>query len=620
MKSLVLVEHEGQAARALEMLRAEPGEVRLLALSPGVMRAFEEAGASYAVPEDHCDPSGSSRRGLENYALLEECGRKIDALLPSLPEGLRLNPVYLHYYRVKILIDSIGLRVMELAAVFRGEAPQRIVILAYADDPLWADASELQLLTIDGPVYAAVAPLVAAALSIPARVETLSGGPGRAGSGPLKAAKSLAGALLWLSRRAAGAFSSASRPVLWQIGDRAHDVPELLPPLSRAFRVISWGNVLHSPIGSLAALLFAPGASKSDRDALSRFWAGSRLVFSASPLLRYAGIDCLPLLSPVFKRLFTEEQACSARLYAALRRLVRHDRPRAALTVNTPFTANVLAAWALRAEGVPVVYVQEGGLYGYCEAPMHHYCELSWGDYFLSYGRGCADYLNATRLTPRQKAQALPVGAFRLRRLAASAPDERGAKNGTVMYIASNFHHNVRYAPLCYGEREYYRLRRAVLEALLEAPGVRIIYKAVPRSLERDQLNAFIVSHGDRIEAVDAPLSSVLGRADSFVLDWPTTTLLELLTTRKPIHVLLDAETARPIPGALPALRRRVRAHLDLASLTRELSKPAAAAAAAESLDDAVFLEAYGTGGSDAWNEEKLVSFFQSLKAPDHHL
>lgn len=600
-RTLVLVERAAAVPRALELRRADPDGTVLLAVGAEAFAPLEAAGAAYATPEDHVTPAEVARRGAENYAALEDLGGRVGALLGALPEPLRLNPVHLHYYRLKVFFDSVGLRVLELAAVLRALRPREVVVLSGPDDPLWAEPGAIHFMTHDGPVYAALAPFVAAALSVPVRNEAVAAA-GR--PRPQRRLRALAGGARRAVRLLASLARGARPGALWQLGDRAHDIPALWEALSRRVPGVAFENAFAGPLGGLVAARPGPG----DRAAAARFWDAAAAVLAGHPALAFGGVDCFPFVRETLRRLFTVEQLEAARLYRGLRRLVRLARPRAALTVNTPYPANVVASWALRAEGVPVVYAQEGGLYGYCETPMHHYCELSWGDHFLSYGEGCAAHVNGTRLTPRQTARAVPVGAFRLRRAPVLPPP--AAPPRTVLYAASNFHHNVRYAPLCYGEREYYRLRRAILEALLASPFEKIIYKAVPGTLAGDALRPFLERHRGRIEACDAPLGVVMGRGDRIVVDWPTTTLLEALASGRPVDVLLDAEAARPLAGALPALRRRARVHLTPAELLAALPVPDGPGP-----DDDTFLAAYGTGGAAAWDEARLAEFFAALPA-----
>lgn len=599
---LVLIESPALVARALKLLRADPGGVRLLALSPSVINTLETAGVPFSTPEDYVDRVALYRRGRENYDLLEDLGRAIDAALGGLPAHLRLNPVFLHYYRLKVAVDAVGLRAHELAACLRALKPARLLVLADGE-PVWADADSLHLLTPDGPIYAETAPAAARTLGVELATERA---PAQRRFGfrlarRLSSAAKAAARGLGLIAQAAAAGGSGA---VWQLGDAAHDVPEIRRALSRRLRMVSFKNALHGPLG--AALSARPKAG--DALALERFWLAVEPLLAKHPLFLYSGVDCWPLLRLAIRRMFVEEQGRAGRLHEALRGLIRLCRPRAALTVNTPYPENVIASWALRAEGVPVVYVQEGGLYGYCLAQMHHYCELVWGDYFLAYGRGPAEFLNATRLTSRQRAQALPVGALRLRRLKAETPARRptAGEPPAVMYVASHFQHALRYAPLCYGDREYFTLRRRALKALLATPGIKILYKTVPGRRKHDDLDAFLTAHRDRIEVTDDPLPRVLGRADAFVLDWPTTALLELAVTDRPIHVLCDKDVTLPIDSAQPALRRRAEVHLGLEEFLRCLSQPPQSKPAR---DDG-FLRDYGTG---EWDEEQLVSFFEGL-------
>lgn len=604
---VVFVERAGLVPLAREALLAGNGRTVLIALSPEVMRRLDEEGAAYRVPEDFLARGALEARGLENYARLERLGDCVERLLERLPEALRLNPVRLHFYSLKVLVDTFGLRAMEAAAVIRAHPGASFEVLAYRDDPLWAGEGAIHPMEADGPIYSEAVAFAGGAMKAAVRVRLFAGGPGRGRHpGPVKSALRSA----WRLCTLLPGLALRRRPV-WHVGDRAHDIPDLLPPLQRGLGVLSWENTLHGWPGTMLAAAFGADVDRGAEAALPGFWKEAAALMAGHDAFAFAGLDCFPPLERALERMFVRETLRAARVHAAVRRLARWRRPSSALTVNTPYPENIAAVWALRAEGVPVVFVQEGGLYGYCESPMHHFCELAWGDYFLAYGPGCSRYLNESRLSPRQNALALPVGAFRLRRLASAAPSSGAA--GTVLYAVSDFHHNVRYAPTCYGEREYYRVRKAVLEALLASPFERIIYKAVPGKLAKDPLLPLLNRHRGRVFPSEEPLLKASAAAACFVVDWPTTTLLELLCTRKPVHVLLDPVVTRPLPAGLALLRRRAAVHTDVASLAASLREAGALGGAAA---DGAFLEAFGTCGPEAWDEAALTRFFAALPAP----
>jgi hypothetical protein len=611
---LIFVERYDHIPSALALAKTRK-DAQLLALSPAVMAALDEAGVAYVVPESYVDRDSLYRLGYGNYERVERLGDWLEDKLPLLPERLRLNVFRLYFYQIKIHLDTLSLRVQEISAVLSSERPKGVAVFAHADPSIWAEAGGIHFMTFDGPIYAALAPLVAAGFATPIETAPTSAASGTSDeSRRVSTFKTGARLLKHALQLLPSAFAAAAgRPSLWQWGELTHDVPAVAALLDDEFATWRWGNALAGPLGGLIDAALGESLTPEETAALEKFWNSVEAELGGQSSFKCGELSFFPLIKPVLRRLLTRDLPRAARFHGALRRLIRTAKPRAAFGVSTPHPGNNLAAWALRAEGVPVIYMQEGGLYGYCDHPIHHYCELSWGDRFLSYGPGCADHLNSHRPTPRQRVEAVVAGSLRLRRLPRPAPGPRTSKDRVVMYIVSDFFHNLRLAPMGYGDRDYFSLRRRLVKALL-ATNARIIYKGIPGGLQRDALKPLLDRHPDRIEITDSPLSSVLERADSFLLDWPTTTLLEILATEKPVDVLLDRSAARPIESALPLLRRRARVFLDADSLESALRKPEGPRD--EDLTDRSFLEAYGTAGAAAWNDEQFVEFFRGL-APD---
>lgn len=612
-KTLVLVERTAHVPEAIRLKQCAPTSTQLLALAPGVMEALTEADVPFRIPEEFLSREALNQRGRENFSHLEHLGEWFDTVLNRLPESLRLNPVYVHFYRLKLLVDSVSLRVEELAAVFRVEKPHRIVVLTSLGDLLWAPLGDYTFITTDGPIYAGVAPLVAERFGLRVDVRRVwSFTPIRWGQLQQRACSSLlaiGGTWRWLSSWWDQRWRR--RPTLWQIAEPAHDIPHLVEALSTQFVIVPWGSCWVTLSRSWVLLLLTQRETPRVVSALHDIWRSHRETLSQQPVFTVAGINYFSLLEPILRHLILVGQQETGRIERLARQLIRRHRPSAALGISSIYYPNTILSLALRAEGIPVVYAQEGGLYGYCRCAMYHYCELALCDYFIAYGPGAADYLNTTRLTLRQRALALPVGAIRLQRLQASARTG-GQPVRRVMYVpTADFHHNLRYAPLNYSDRQYAQLKTMVLEALLTVPGIQVIYKPIAHTLGQDALRSFLARHAGRIVVCERPLTEVLAEADAFVLDWPTTSLLEVLTTRKPVAVLLDREVTEPLEAALPLLRRRARVSVDVPSFLQDLRR--GFTEVTEDLNDTAFLDAFGTGGAAAWSPAHVQAFFSSL-------
>jgi hypothetical protein len=102
----------------------------------------------------------------------------------------------------------------------------------------------------------------------------------------------------------------------------------------------------------------------------------------------------------------------------------------------------------------------------------------------------------------------------------------------------------------------------------------------------------------------EPPLEDLLDAADLFVNDSPTTTLLQMLTTDRPILVLSNG--AMVIESeALPHLRNSVFYGESPDELEVELRRRLAALDFADRIDDGLFLRLYGSYQGDGRSAER---------------
>lgn len=597
----------------------------IMALSPEVMQALDQAGVRYRTPEEFVNVKALNEIGLANYAHLEALGESVENWMRGLEMGMTVNPVFAHFYRLKLFLDSVALRLAESIAVLRVLSPSKVIVPESTRESFFADPATWEFLTCEGPVYSVVVPFVGKSLGVDVEWLPATSKPNVRRFLPPRMQQGRAWASVF--RDALRVIMCVGdrlfqRKALWFIGGLSHDLPDIARAAqgkgSWRLRDLSfWAR--HS--GKWYETRIARNSRNWTQmeESLLRAWGGLRERLAQNPLFWVENVSYFPLVESQLQRLCTQGLVEAERCFHAARHLVRSSRIQCLLGIHTGNFRDAIMCLAMKAEGVPVVYVQEGGLYGYCESPMHHYMELSFSDRFLAYGPGIVNYLAVTRLTGRQQSRPLAVGGFRFRALQMRHETTARANGGAtrVMYIPTeDFHHSIRYAPLNYSDREYYRIKRHVLKALLDLPNVRVTYKVPPGTAASDSCRTFVSEHRGRITVLDEPLPAVLDKAEIFLVDWPTTVLLEVLTTAKPVLVLIDPVVCRPIPEAMALLRRRALVSDSIESfveMARSLIKDREGTLKNIHLTDTAFLDAYGTGGEAGWTAAQLARFFASV-------
>ncbi len=225
---------------------------------------------------------------------------------------------------------------------------------------------------------------------------------------------------------------------------------------------------------------------------------------------------------------------------------------------------------AARRNGIPVAAFQHGGAYGYCRFPMHAYTDLTGVDHFASYGPAVAAYLRRQGAPEGARvADIADVGSPALEALSEKTGSRSRAhvKYGldpakrTIVYAPTNFSANGTHLPGTYPDTLYYRLQTEILDVIARHPETQVLIKLAPGGWTQSPLPDRVRRLGLRHVRVvdDGRLGDLLRLADALVIDWPATTLLEVLTTELPIALLADHRVLSIDVPAAAVLRRALR-------------------------------------------------------------
>jgi hypothetical protein len=171
-----------------------------------------------------------------------------------------------------------------------------------------------------------------------------------------------------------------------------------------------------------------------------------------------------------------------------------------------------------------------------------------------------------------------------------------------VLYETTNFYQNNLYLsiPPPFSDNNFWRVQRTILDTLAKHHDYTAVVKLHPNPMHRAppmrayaETNKFKNCQFFRGEYTATDLLSI---ADLLAIDFPTTTLLEALTTSKPIfvytgHLHINAK-------ALKLLERRAFCYRELKSFTDALNEYLSEGKidGKVNLKDKKFLEAYGVG------------------------
>lgn len=222
---------------------------------------------------------------------------------------------------------------------------------------------------------------------------------------------------------------------------------------------------------------------------------------------------------------------------------------------------------AARSLGIPTITYQHGGFEGNCEYTTYDMTVLRHADYRLVYGDGTASYFRE-RIEQRVEtcAQIVTVGSTRLDALKL-IPDKRNyirrrlgiaLAEPLVAYLPTNYQYNWYMARADYLGVPYFELLTKVVEIFREFSHLHFVYKPFPE-LPLDPILKVIAARSPNCRVVtDFPAPLLLRACDAFIIDIPSTGLLEVLLTNKPMLVFSDSRFIVLRPEARMLLHKRV--------------------------------------------------------------
>lgn len=284
-----------------------------------------------------------------------------------------------------------------------------------------------------------------------------------------------------------------------------------------------------------------------------------------------AGIDLYPLVKS-----FLKDYICSTvptRIVAARKLRIGLRQIQQGVIIGPSVlgqTANIA-----RQAGISTVAFQHGGAYGYLDVPVAEH-ELLGTDYFFCYGPGVAEFYEKPSPSAHLSSDVprpipIPIGSPSLDTLKQRKrnPKSKNPKNGkekTVVYVTTNLGGDRRYFNYhMYPDIWFWQLQQRVIETCTKYQNIRLIVKLYPQkgirkdlahNPIRDWLKDVSLPNCEALE--NSPFTDLLSFGDLFIMDALATTLLEALTTTKPIITFSDRRWVKLQPEAGKLLRKRI--------------------------------------------------------------
>lgn len=278
---------------------------------------------------------------------------------------------------------------------------------------------------------------------------------------------------------------------------------------------------------------------------------------------------------------------------------------------------------AARSLGIPTVTYQHGGFEGNCEYTTYDMTDLRHTDYRLVYGDGIAAYLRKRiERCVEVRAQIVTVGSARLDALR-QAPDKRtnirrrlgiAPVEQLIAYLPTAYQYNWYMARQAYLGVPYFTLLTQVIEMLREFSRLRFVYKPFPE-LPLDPVTRVIEARCPNCHVVtDISVPELLKACDAFIIDIPSTGLLEALLTNKSMLVFSDSRFIALRQEARVLLQKRVTLSETPKDYLEQLRLFLSRGSFQELENvDREFLRAYGTHLDDGCSAQRAVNALQEI-------
>ena len=642
MAALAFLESKEQCNGFLRKMAGSGTCYRVVALAPEAMEALDVAGVSYTIPEEYCLEQ-LVKLGSDNFHDVEVFCKSVDRFLQEHSPAIRTNclsPASSHYYYIKVLKDALTLRLRSLSSILEAERPDEVLFFTTAPEP-----ATWNLLFLNESIYSHLIPLAAQKLGISVRclgsapvarvietfpspwwkraVRRLLGQTGYQGLHVL-AGMGLSSGVMWGRDRSLDTMLVVSR---------SGDVMQLLRRCSqqRMFRLVHWTGGGNRSFLDLSPLI------ERDRDrggkGLASFqgecndlWQSLRREPWFRDFFLYRGVDFWPVVESRVRYFFIAALPDIFRTRSAALRFLERYRPAVVLTSGGVGYRTVTVLNAAQSHGTPVASYQHGGFYGYCFFPMHHYADVAVSDHFGVYGPAVAQHFDSRgALNDAQKCTVTPLGSpaldalqyKKLLRNKRASSQETNYRAGTVMYVPTNFSGNHTYLPGVFPDTLYFQVQKRLVDLMGSFPAVKFLVKLASGNWAFNPIGEYVARRGYANVKVfgGRPFTQVMDLADGFLIDWPSTALLQALTTDLPIVVLADRRILPMEEKAVVLLKQAVTYSED----TDSFLKAVEAVLERGSFEQwskrhrEEFLGLYGTNGGDGRSAERAVAWLRDI-------
>ncbi len=612
-KKLVFLEDEIQVRNFI--INNDAKNFEIIALSPFAMYELDKNKINYEFPDDFYDNFKLYELGISNYKKTEDICKLMDKYIleyyPIVKE-YNITPAFFSFYYIKILYDSVTIKLYQLMQIIKYKKPE--LIIAYNDNfsetenhILFSNYESIysKLLQLNSSINVDLLPYPEPFISKKSYSKVSFANKINFFLKNNPALFDLASKIKKEGLKSF--FTNANIPMIifgggynWDICSATFGKESLGPIIRVSDDPAYWENELEKD------------------ELLDGLWEKIKLDPKFRSHFIFENIDFFPVIEPKLKYFIQKAPLICVNTYSKTKKLIKKSGTKAILfsVLSTPISK--CAAVAAHNCGIPVINWQHGA-YGYMNQPMMPYNDMYEVDNLFVFGEGVKrKYDNETG----KKTKIIPIGSAHLDELGKIIKLSQKAKSKIEksLYVTTNFYQNNLYVamPPFFSDNLFWLTQKKIADVLGKNKSQNhtikihdnINYKQTPlvaysSNMQYKNLN-FI--------RTKPTFSELIPNTDLIIIDWPSTTLLQSLTSNKPIfvfggHFKID-ENAKKL------LKRRVYFSEDLDLFTNQLDeflKNGSVKNYKIDLKNHDFLKEYGTYLDDMSSTKRAVDFLKNL-------
>jgi hypothetical protein len=465
--------------------------------------------------------------GWANYDRLDKFCLKWDKMAQKSTQALaarKIAPFRFSYYDLKILIDSISVKILMLQGLVNAAVgssiffvPERSRRMVVGESLRPCDNLNSFSILLE-EFFAASANLH----PVPAGLPRWSRHIG-ALKGWLRVPFNFVKTVLRELRRAVQ-HKGGKCFVLFNPG---HDIRYLLPTLTERG---------YSPVCS--PRFHARPKSDAIREC-RQLWLSLERSATFHEVFSVAGFGYFKLLKPALQTYVEAALPSAVAAYDQMKKVLRRTEPTFGLTgtINLGLTerCRMLAA---QHTGFPLITYMEGAGYGTIITPIYDRTEPFTGDALLCYGPGCVEYYRDLGVAGKP---VYPVGSAHQQKIyqAVRSLETSGCVR-TVMYVSTLLQDDVFHVPNNGLVATAYRKTQLEIFRFLCALPEHVRVVAKPQQIDRDAFEALALPEFGRLEVDTRRFEYALEGVDLVVIDFPSTVLLSAIGTTAQVVVLIE--------------------------------------------------------------------------------